>query len=743
MATCHRPDLAAFKVICRLQDSSEWDEAKHRDPFMWPSINQEDLSKPRPLLLLLNSRGRHPPCDFAGADCEALHLGKSTNAIIPIVVRQGLMILNGAKKAEDYGRVLSWLEHPEAYYDLVKTRKQFLPEEGFTILEVQERLLSFLVECCYQILHDIPKDIMTSDKYPITPQPQLTTEAETTGFDSLAVLMAEAPYRAPAQLDLERIEALLSARRSAAEDHVWSLREDPGYFSEVHQELAEHRIEMVKDASGKAHPDLGKTQKGVFWARVSRTVFFDAYYESEMFTELEKQARNLGALQKKYAAVISPSEDLPQDYLRAILKFRCSLRGAFEPPLAQLRSHVAASPPFRKLFYCTKSKSSPSRWVVKEKKVKVTKFEERLLALLELLWADAPELHVKLPDVLDELERLRVSNPDARELLSPYIVRIIGDISIVSQCYRQIENYEPWARGFENAKRGYAGSIDREVESEVEPWFIKLGAFSNEANMIYATKLSDVSEGKLPYPIDKRRTKENVEIMRRSEAKLDKFWAIVDETIQSAMGTTPDGSAHLPLFSQPRVIQRTPEWVEPVNQPKGQASGPTTNTDSEAIYKPMSTLYIGPSNSKAEDVESEAPKVKTKTRGTTDTSLSSSSDKASADADPSDPHPIFLVDARTLKVIRTIFHDPSAAAPQGELPWQDFLHALTSVGFTAEKLYGSVWQFRPVSLDIDRSIQFHEPHPRNKVPFRVARRHGRRLCKAYGWNAEMFALKEK
>lgn len=259
---------------------------------MWPHINREDLCKPRPFLLLLNSRGRNYPCDFAGADCAGLHLGKSTNAIIPIVVSRSTMILNGETRPEEYGRILAWDENPHAH-DLTTTGKQFLPEEGFTVLEAQERLLSFLVNCCHQILHDISKDSMTSDAYPIKPQPQLTTEADSTGFDSLAVVMAEAPYRIPAELDLEHIEALLSARRSAAEDHLWSLREDPGYFSDYHQERAEHRKEMIKDAFGKAHPDLDKTRRDIFWARVSDNVLFDAYYELEIFADLEKQAQEL------------------------------------------------------------------------------------------------------------------------------------------------------------------------------------------------------------------------------------------------------------------------------------------------------------------------------------------------------------------------------------------------------------------------------------------------------------------
>lgn len=78
--------------------------------------------------------------------------------------------------------------------------------------------------------------------------------------------------------------------------------------------------------------------------------------------------------------------------------------------------------------------------------------------------------------------------------------------------------------------------------------------------------------------------------------------------------------------------------------------------------------------------------------------------------------------------------------------WLDFLHALVSIGFQAEKLYGSVWQFVPNSKFFGverRSIHFHEPHPGGKMAFWVARRCGRRLERAFGWGGETFVLKEK
>jgi hypothetical protein len=97
-------------------------------------------------------------------------------------------------------------------------------------------------------------------------------------------------------------------------------------------------------------------------------------------------------------------------------------------------------------------------------------------------------------------------------------------------------------------------------------------------------------------------------------------------------------------------------------------------------------------------------------------------------------------------VFKTLFFTPSVTSTPGEVAWSDFLYAMVSMGFVPEKLYGSVWQFSPDpdKLDVDRSIQFHEPHGANtKILYRIARRHGRRLNRAYGWDGSSFILEEK
>lgn len=123
-------------------------------------------------------------------------------------------------------------------------------------MKVQERLLAFLVQCCLQILHDIPESTLTSDSFPVLPEPQLKSEAEIHGFEALGVMAAEAPYRLPAQLDFHLVESLLAAGASAAEDHLWALREDPGYFCRALLETKDHSRLMLKGIDGNDHPLL-------------------------------------------------------------------------------------------------------------------------------------------------------------------------------------------------------------------------------------------------------------------------------------------------------------------------------------------------------------------------------------------------------------------------------------------------------------------------------------------------------
>ncbi|KAJ5081186.1 hypothetical protein N7456_013424 [Penicillium angulare] len=701
MPSTHRPDFDAFK---KGSDSANAKGTKYRDSFMWPYINQEDLLTTKALPLLLNARGRHPPSHFAGADLQAMHFGMVTKALLPIFLNGHIMILNGIEKNDRaYGRLMAWDEHPDAF-EWMTSQKQFLPGEGLMILESQERLLKGLVKCCHELLRDIPESSLTSDEFPVLPEPQLKRESEIHGFESLNIMATEAPYRLPAKLNLQCIQSLLSAKASAAQDHLWALREDPEYFASV-----------------------------VLESRVIASVVSEAYFPAEVFSELSLQAENLISLQNKYAADIFPSKDLPKEYSDALLRFRLYLDQAVKGPLGILKTACVASPPLRRLFAREPPLDPDSTRIVVVSKggLKRTKVEHELLYLLSTLWDDGQNLFLaSLPVVTDELERLIQSEKSAHELISPYIIGIIGDLSILSQCLNQLALYQPWARTLDNTRWKEEHNLKADYVKRTEPWGRIIGAIGDMSSFSKAASLGVPSSGKFTYPFEKRRTRENVKALRKAENNLDMFWAAIDRIMIAKAGDLSGTAVHT-LLSLPRTLQRTPEWIETekpssVNLTKGKENG----TDINAFYKPFSQIYFDVPTKQTDITQ---VKTKVKTRGKAQQQPAPVAEaQALEQPNPADSQPTFCVDARAHKVFRTIFFNPSTTSTPGEVPWNEFLHAMTSVGFAAIKLHGSTWQFEPTKLDVERNIQFHEPHPKGKLAFRVARNYGRRLNRAYG-----------
>ncbi|KAK4151230.1 hypothetical protein C8A00DRAFT_36130 [Chaetomidium leptoderma] len=737
MSAVHRPDIEAFRKETKKQRDQE---TKYRESFLWPYINQEDLTTPKSLPLLLNARARHHPALFSAADITAIRFGVVTTAIVPVFLNEYVMILNGAMDADKYGELIAWDDHPDAF-EWMHTEKQFLPGDGLIVLEIQERILRFLLDCSKTILHDIPADKLTCGTYPVQPEPHLTTEAEANGFESLAVMAAEAPYRLPARLDFKRMELLLEAKVSAAKDLIWALREDPGYFADRIVDIREHRQEMLKDIMGNVHPALRPGAGAIVGARVIGNLVIEAYSELEIFTELHRQAMELRLLHDNYAARLSPIEDLPEDFLDRLLTFRHYLRQAAKGPLAALRHNVVASPPMRRFFVREPPPdATTSRIAVMSRPGNtLTKVEGHLHWLLSTLWEDGHTLFLAdMPLVLDELERLLQAEPRAADLISSRVAEIISNASIISQCLGQINQYQPWARGFESAEVDKLEDIQQGFAVWAKPLSYMLKGIRDQ-DFVRIADLGDPSHRRFFYPAEKRRTKENVEALRRAEQNLGDFWRAVDEIVDFNCEHL-QGTVVRALLSEKRMFQSTPEWVdsgsvtEKKEQQRNAAGGGV-----ESLFKPLSTLYF----SEETAAQSKVPRTtKTKTKGESKETYLPPISHEPVDTG-AEPTPV-RVDSRALKVFRTLFFNPGVTSSPGEVAWQDFIYAMTSTGlFSAEKLYGSAWQFQRLDTESQTRIQFHQPHPRGKIPFTMARSMGRRLTRAFGWIGEMFVLREK
>jgi len=333
------------------------------------------------------------------------------------------------------------------------------------------------------------------------------------------------------------------------------------------------------------------------------------------------------------------------------------------------------------------------------------------------------------------------SSDAVNALISPWVARQLSSLAVISECLHQLHLSKPWSRKIEDDMEINDSTMRNTYKALFKDWIPVLGLIF-EGYKVY--QHADPSDGKFNYPVHRRRNKQNIATLRKDEANLDAFWNVIDQHYKSrSIGTSQhDLVSH--LFRSDCAIRRTPEWAEPNDE------SPTPSKKDEYIYQPFSTTFhdptkqiTGPSNHAS--LSTKPPKQKT--RGTPaphppSTQTQPQPQPSTIPHTSTQPPHTFILDKHAHKVFRTLFHSPHNPDTPGEIPWTDFLHAMVSVGFAAEKLHGSAWNFVPRALGvgIERSIQFHEPHPSSKIPFLWARRYGRRLGRAYGWNGECVSV---
>lgn len=426
-------------------------------------------------------------------------------------------------------------------------------------------------------------------------------------------------------------------------------------------------------------------------------------------------------------------KNIPDEFFKALLKFHNHLRLARVPPLSKLTQALYSSPPLRHLWSAQKTASNTEKLIVSRNKVTIwaPKAELGIVSLLNTLVNEGHSMPVyEFTMWVDEVERNILNDSEAKALVSALVADILSEISIINESSRQLHNYQPWALTLNCALRENESTLDAAFAQDTQAWnSIVVGCRSTVEKKIAC--LGKPTGARFYYPVDKRRSKDNVEAMRSAEKNLDEFWRAVDGDM---LGRQQKLTALCRLLSQDRAIHRTPEWVEPEKTSK--------QDPSDSIAVPLSEMCLDLERRTERTIDHASPAAKaarTKTRGTPTETAAPAEPEANANAPVT--LPTFNLDARALKVFRTLFYTPSISATPGEVSWVDFLHAMVATGFRPEKLYGSVWQFSPSAQIAERSIQFHEPHPVGKLSYRVTRRIGRRLNRAYGWEGKMFVSK--
>ena len=606
MPESHRPDMQA---VCRESVEQRRAGTKFRNDFLFPYINLEDLLKAKNLLLFFQSRGHHLPDVFAHHDLMAVLLGRRSTAIQPLYIDGYTIFFCGALVPEAYGHLAAWQEIPFGFtdndaFELMWSGIGWQPGDGLVIMEIQETVLQFLIKCAELILHDLlPLKVspipvrLFSPKPPVSQTPSLSPiipiPSDST-WASVAAAAAEAPFRVPLQFDFQHLQRLVEARRAEAEDYIWTIREDPGFFQEAVNDWAEHRQEVLRNRSGKPHPHYDTPE---FWARMFRYVVQSAYQKLALWDTIQNSLNRLATVRQRYPVHGIRITPLPFEYAQELSHF-LHLVKSVRPILLSDFHGIVASPPLRN-YYVRENLPIPNVIMFSRKDDSATgSFLVYFLWLVDQFHhPDQLEL-AGIYNILDELERVtrnaKSLGGPTDDLISPFIASAISELAVIAELQRQLDWHQP--------------RILPHIVSEQD-----LKATYNERTMLMSKferlEADFYNVGmplmKMKYPADKQKTAVTVEKMRKAESALDTFWLAADEFYKTKTGKT----LHELFVDQltPRQLRRTPEWVEPSPSPS-----PETNASIDVYSEPFPTTFGEPSLRVKIDAP---PKQKVKSRG--------------------------------------------------------------------------------------------------------------------------------
>lgn len=271
---------------------------------------------------------------------------------------------------------------------------------------------------------------------------------------------------------------------------------------------------------------------------------------------------------------VQVDDDLPYELELAFQSLLYHLEEEVEPNLRMVINRAKWSPPMSYLFrrapprsaedaiHGTLSGSGSVTMVSSGAIPKTGKhgIETEYLFILHAIADPSGRETFGLDTCIEDIDRIS-QYPAGKKLVTSRMQEMFSDIFIFAEGIRQIELFRPWADTFESHLEKHETLLD-EVVAEWEDTFKTL---TKLANFFPAQRTCDVGAELLHmnYPVEKKRTKANVEAMQAAEAKLDTFWAQVLAQLKRA-GLLKGRLGK--VFDRPDP-ERMPDWVEPPPKP--------------------------------------------------------------------------------------------------------------------------------------------------------------------------------
>lgn len=540
MVDMHRPDLWALR-----RESQEQRRAgtAYVDAFMWPQINLRDLGYERvPFMVLLNSRARSPPHVFAAADLEAVRVGQLSKAIQGIFL-PGHDIIMAGETTETYGKICP--QTAEENVEAVAKGASFKAGDGMDVLEIQERLLAFLVKCCRPILDDQDPGGAEGDLVRSIEKTNMLERGFNSRYEDMSDVTLQAPYIDPRDVDLERLETIIRNRLREAETHFQSLHQDPEYFATTARTWIGHAPEHVRERQdNNAHPDMADpSRRCKLLDRIIGRLVHNSYEEIHVWKHLVLQLQELRDLQRQYpgnrnADVVSSEYMEEPQYMQALQKLKALIDMRLHHHyMMKINDHFASCLPQLDNSINEPRDIGPG---VERALHRNDPFETPPDDLL-WLWnrfSDKEYLHIcGVKTLSGEMDRFLAEHPEQTPRVTPFLQRAFSDISMVGGLREQFALL--WPRIF--APRSDNDLANR-PQIEVVRWGQRLVApiwgLVQLLNDLNGTANPPIKLGEAGDPDTGRFDCSSPELRPAAKAYLKSFWDGLERDLKTLMSPT-------------------------------------------------------------------------------------------------------------------------------------------------------------------------------------------------------------
>ena len=222
-------------------------------------------------------------------------------------------------------------------------------------------------------------------------------------------------------MNLDRLKTLVAGRRASADDHLWLLREDPGYFAETLQEWKEHDVEMLRHECHGCWLLVAERMIGD-----SLTLFLYWHYihcRLDQMSSIESQMQRADHSRLRLA---NQDEQLWVELMVIVQVMRSF-------PIELLAVGFTPSPRMRHCY--TPSKDGYS-W---NTKLKLTEAERRVNCLFySMANEELRELHT-LNHLVQETQYMLETDEEASQLVDSWVVTVFSDLAMLSELEIRIE----------------------------------------------------------------------------------------------------------------------------------------------------------------------------------------------------------------------------------------------------------------------------------------------------------------